>query len=444
MSDTELSFDDSDEEYDDLGGVNAFAPMRFSTLSRKVRDLLSDYSSKELDPRPAFQRGYVWDKARASRLVESILLHVPLPLVYTAEEPNQTEVVIDGQQRLLSVFGFIQGKFPKDQSTFRLSGLKLLKELNGKLYDDLDDSEKKSIQNFMFQIIKISNESHADVKFEIFERLNSGSVTLNAQELRNCVYRGTFNEVLRRLSSMDDFRKLLGGTNNTNRMQDAELVLRFLAFQERTYLNYPGAMKSFLNEFMNDFRNITVEKSSQFEQIFRQSVNISFSVFGNYAFRKYRAGKQGSPDGSWENQLNRPLFDIVMWGFSRFEKHQIIPKSDAIRDALIDLLTTSSSFVDSITSAVGDKNKTQYRFELWHEILKDIIQGKAEARTFDPQLRRTLFGQGQVCAICNQSIHSLDDAQVDHIQPFAKGGLTTTENAQLTHRFCNQRKGAKG
>ena len=92
---------------------------------------------------------------------------------------------------------------------------------------------------------------------------------------------------------------------------------------------------------------------------------------------------------------------------------------------------------------MGDKNKTQYRFELWHEILKDIIQGKAEARTFDPQLRRALFASNPVCAICNQAIHSVDDAQVDHIQPFAKGGATTTENAQLAHRFCNQKKGSK-
>jgi hypothetical protein len=209
MNDLELSFDDQDEDYEDTSSVNAFTPMHFDTMARKVKDLLSDYASKDLDPRPTFQRGYVWDKGRASRLVESILLNVPLPLIYTAEEDDQREVVIDGQQRLLSVFGFIQGKFPKDNTKLRLSGLKLLKALNGKTYDQLEDSEKKSIQKYIFQIIRISNESHADVKFEIFERLNSGSVTLNAQELRNCVYRGNFNDVLRQLAELDDFRERL-------------------------------------------------------------------------------------------------------------------------------------------------------------------------------------------------------------------------------------------
>lgn len=439
----ELEFEDSDDEYLDDNSVNAFTPMRFNTMQRKVRDLLSDYANKELDPRPSFQRGYVWDKGRASRLVESILLNVPLPLIYTAEEADKTEVVIDGQQRLLSVFGFVQGRFPREQTPFKLTGLKLLKELNGLTFDKLEDGQKKAIQNYIFQIIKISNESHADVKFEIFERLNSGSVTLNAQELRNCVYRGNFNDVLRKLAQNPDFRTLLGGSNITSRMQDAELVLRFLAFHERTYLNYSGAMKSFLNDFMNDFRNITPEKAEQFDQIFRQAVSLSLSVFGKEAFRKFTLGKSGNAAGGWENQLNRPLFDIVMWGFTRFEKNQIVNHIDEIRNALIDLLTTSATFVDSITAAVGDKAKTQFRFEIWHETLKEIIQSPKQNRSFDTKTRRLLFEANPVCAICGQSIHIIDDAHVDHITPFVAGGATENSNAQLTHRFCNLQKSAK-
>lgn len=439
----ELEFDDADDQYEDFGVVNAFSPMRFNTMQRKVRDLHSDYTSKELDPRPSFQRGYVWDKARASRLIESILLNVPLPLIYTAEEPDKTEVVIDGQQRLMSVFSFIQGKFPKDTSTFRLTGLKLMKNLNGKAYDQLDETERKAIQNYVFQIIKISNESHADVKFEIFERLNSGSVTLNAQELRNCVYRGRFNDVLRDLTKKDDFRKLLGGSGATARMQDAELVLRFLAFYERTYLNYPGSMKSFLNDFMNDYRNISEDRAAAYETAFRQATSLSFSVFGEQAFRKFTLGNQRNPSGSWERQLNRPLFDVVMWGFTRFDKNQVMANADSIRESLVELLTTSPTFVDSITAAVGDKSKTQFRFEIWNDTLKDIMSRPATNRSFDSSLRRRLFGENPECAICRQAIHTIDDAHVDHIHPYALGGETSTDNAQLTHRFCNQSKGRK-
>lgn len=443
MTVDELVFEDSDDDYSDSGVINAFTPMRFSTMQRKVRDLLSDYANKELDPRPSFQRGFVWDKARASRLIESILLNVPLPLVYTAEEEDKTEVVIDGQQRLVSVFSFIQGKFPRDSGVFRLSGLKLLKELNGKSYDQLEDNEKKAIQGYVFQIIRISNESHADVKFEIFERLNSGSVTLNAQELRNCVYRGKFNDVLRDLSQNTDFKKVLGGISVASRMQDAELVLRFLAFYEKTYLNYTGSMKSFLNDFMNDYRNLSEAKTESFESAFKHAVAMSYSVFGDNAFRKFTSGTQSNPSGNWERQLNRPLFDVVMWSFTRFDKNQVMGKIDAIRESLIELLTSDSVFVDSITAAVGDKTKTHYRFNAWHARLETIMSQKAESRTFDASLRRQLFGKSPVCAICNQTIHHLDDAQVDHIKPFSLGGGTTEDNAQLTHRYCNQKKSNK-
>jgi len=434
----DIVFEDTQEDEVEIG--HSFTPMHFDTMQRKVKDLMSDYIDGDLDPRPSFQRGYVWDKKRASRLVESILLNVPLPLVYTAEEEDQTEVVIDGQQRLLSVFGFITGKFPKDGSGFKLSGLKLLEQLNGKDFKSLEDKERKAIQRYIFQIIRISNNSHPDVKFEIFERLNSGSVTLNAQELRNCVYRGTFNDTLRELANFNDFKKMLGTSTVSNRMQDSELVLRFLAFYEKTYLNYSSGMKSFLNEFMHEYRNPSKEKTASFENAFKQAASMSFSIFGENAFRKFSVGTAADPGGSWERPINRPLFDIVMWGFTRFEKNQIMKHSDEIRNAFIELTTTDSQFIDAITSATGDKGKTQFRFEVWHERLKAIVQSSTQTRVFPASLKKKLFEYDPTCSICSQQIHSLDDAHVDHIVPFSKGGATTEDNAQIAHRYCNLRK----
>jgi len=431
-----------DDPEDDEGVVNAaFSPMHFDTMQRKVRDLLSDYNSQELDPRPPFQRGFVWDKGRASRLVESILLNVPLPLIYTAEEEDGTEVVIDGQQRLLSVFGYINGIFPKDNTPFQLTGLKLLNDINGFSFAQLDKKQQKSIQSYLFQVIKISSESHPDVKFEIFERLNSGSVTLNAQELRNCVYRGRFNDVLKKLSSDSDFRAILGTSNISNRMQDAELVLRFLAFCEKTFLNYQPGMKSFLNHFMNEYRNISDEKTREFEKIFKKSISLSFSVFGPNAFRKYSVGKQANPNGGWEKAINRPLFDVLMWGFTRFEKNQVMAHADEIRDSLIDLLTSDSNFVDYITSATGDRTKTQERFRVWLNVLEGIITTKGQQRHFPYSVKKAMFDQNPVCGICGQAILSVHDAHVDHIKPVAYGGETVIDNAQLAHRYCNLRKG---
>ena len=432
-------FEDLDEDGDDAA-PNAFTPMHFDTLSRKVKDLLSDYASGDLDPNPSFQRGYVWDRSRASKLIESILLNVPLPLVYTAEEKNRKEVVIDGQQRLLSVFGFIRNEFPRDKSPFRLSSLKLINELNKKSFKELSPEQQRAIQQYKFQLITISSESHADVKFEIFERLNSGSVTLNAQELRNCVYRGTFNEVLRELADISDFRALLGTATALGRMQDVEMVLRFIAFYERTYLNFPGGMKTFLNSFMNDHRNVSEEKADGFRRAFKKACSLSLTVFGDKAFRKYRVGIEGMPDGRWENQINKPLYDVVMWSFTRFEPHQITPRADAIRDRMIRLLSTNVRFVDAITAAVADKGKVKYRFETWLSALEDVVTDPEPKRLFPSEQRREMFDKYPVCGICGQQISHLDDAQVDHIKPYSAGGKTDAANAQLAHRFCNASK----
>jgi 5-methylcytosine-specific restriction endonuclease McrA len=117
--------------------------------------------------------------------------------------------------------------------------------------------------------------------------------------------------------------------------------------------------------------------------------------------------------------------------------------SDDIRASLIKLTTEDNTFIDAITSATGDKNKTQFRFELWHETLKEIVTTPTQSRSFDGELKRQLFSANNECAICKQVIHSIDDAHLDHTTPFSKGGTTTNSNAQITHRYCNLRKSDK-
>lgn len=437
------TFDDEEDD-DDLEVPGSFKPMVFDVSQRRVRDLVADYHNKELDPRPPFQRGYVWDRTKASRLIESVLLNVPLPLIYTAEEDNGLEVVIDGQQRLLTLFHFIDGTFPRDGRPFRLTKLKIMKDLNKKKFVDLDENYRRKIQRYNIQIIKISAQSDADVKFEIFERLNSGAVSLNAQELRNCIYRGRFNDLLRELSQHDSFRKAIKSESALDRMKDAELVLRFLAFYERTYLNYPGGVKSFLNEFMNDFRNLTDDKVKKFSEAFKKAADLSFTVFGEQAYRRFSIGNDKDKNGHWEKTVNRALYDIVMWGFTQYEKSQVVGKADAIRDALISLTIQDEEFRAAITAATGDKYRAIYRFDKWRETLAAVVgTGDVGARLFTAEVKRNLFMSSQQCAICSQTIHTIDDAEVDHVTPFSKGGTTDIQNAQLVHRYCNRSKGAK-
>jgi hypothetical protein len=440
------AFEDQETE-DEPAVIGAFQPMLFSTSTRRVRDLNSDYTNQELDPRPSFQRGYVWDLAKASRLIESVLLNVPLPLIYTAEESDSNkEVVIDGQQRLLTLFGYIKGQFPRNTRPFRLKHLKILSDLNGKLFSDLDEPYRTKILRYDMTIIKIGSSSDPNVKFEIFERLNSGSVSLNPQELRNCIYRGRFNDLLRELTQYPNFRKAIASETLLERMLDAELVLRFLAFYERTYLNFPGGIKSFLNDFMNDYcKNISPEKQKKFTDIFKQASDLVFSVFGDNSFRRYSPGTERSADGRWERTVNRALYDIVMWGFTQYDKNTVMQNSDSIRSALIDLCVNDDEFRDSITAATNDRSRVNYRFTTWKNALDSVIGSNTpNPRLFSYGLKVQMYAHNQNCGLCGQRVHTIDDCELDHIVPFSQGGLTVPDNAQVTHRYCNRKKGRQG
>jgi len=279
------------------------------------------------------------------------------------------------------------------------------------------------------------------VKFEIFERLNTGSVKLNAQELRNCVYRGPFNELLRNLANDQNFRSCLGSSRVLDRMQDAELILRFLAFYDRSFLNYNSPMKSFLNGYMNENRNIGAEKTEKLTKAFKHATELSHTVFGSNAFRKFSYGSSKSTSGDWEKAVNRALFDVVMWGFTQYEKRQIVPCADTIRDEFILLCNDDAEFKDAITQGTGDKSRTLYRFEAWRARLKTVVGSPAsEQRSFEAQMRQSMFKSDPRCKICGQMIRSMDDCEVDHIMPYSKGGATDQSNAQLAHRHCNRSK----
>jgi len=130
-------------------------------------------------------------------------------MIYLSEEDDSKEYVIDGQQRLTSFFSFIDGKHP-DGKDFKLTGLKVFDELNKKTFKELPEEQQDKIRYCTIRSITFKKESDKNIKFEIFERLNTGSVSLNNQELRNCIYRGTYNKLLNKLSQDKDFMMLLG------------------------------------------------------------------------------------------------------------------------------------------------------------------------------------------------------------------------------------------
>ena len=289
----------------------------------EIESLYNKHKRGRLVLQPDFQRQYVWDATKASKLIESAILLIPLPIIYLSEEKDGKEYVIDGQQRLTSFFSFIDGLFP-DGKTFKLSGLNVCSDLNGKKFSELSEELQNKIRYYIIRTITFQKDSSENLKFEIFERLNTGSVQLNDQELRNCLYRGKFNVALKDMASDSDFMYICGLNAPDKRMKDKELVLRFCAFYHMTYLNYKAPIRNFLNIEAQAKRDISDKELSELKAAFKNSCQIIRSMFDKNSFKRFHKGKDGQHNGFWEpKKFNTSLFDILMYSFAKEDKNKV-------------------------------------------------------------------------------------------------------------------------
>lgn len=439
MEDDELQFDTSLEEDVEEADVKPGRNKIFTDQGDpEIESLYNKWKRGKLIIQPDFQRQFVWDSKKSSRLIESALLDIPLPVVYISQEKDGNEYVIDGQQRLTSFFSFIDGRFPSG-SSFRLSGLKVFDEYNRKLFSELPEEAQDKVRYCKIRTITFRKESDPNLKFEIFERLNTGSVSLNDQELRNCIYRGPYNQLVKKLAANSEFTSLMGLTKPDKRMKDVELVLRFGAFFHQTYLNYKSPMRSFLNREMERYQFISEADAMELETAFKNSVYIIRSLLGKNAFKRYYKGSENDPNGHWEpKKFNTSLYDILMYSFANEDKNKVFQNLDAIREALVFLMTSDQGFIDSIELSTSSIQAVTTRFDKWRTALQSVIGIKyKEPRCFSAELKQRMFEVNPTCQICGQRIEVVDDAAIDHVEQYWRGGKTVPENARLAHRYCN-------
>ena len=402
-----------------------------------IREICNRIDKGRLDTQAEFQRNYVWEKKLElkSKLIESVLLKVPIPVVYTAEMNDGKEAVVDGQQRLHTFHNYCK------KDGFALKKLKIREDLNGKQYDQLSESLQEKIDSYPIRIIKILKESNPEIKFDVFERLNKGSVKLNNQELRNCVYRGNFNKLLRKLAENKDFLKIQNLYSPDARMKDVERILRFFAFVDRGIHNYKSPSKTFLNNYMEGNRNISDEEYFEKTALFKKCVDMCHTVFGDLTARRWMQNYDVKT-GSLRTTLNDGILDMHMIGFVEYEKRDIVPHAQIIRDAYIELVC-QRNFAETVEIGTYSTQQTKKRMEMWLNKLREVIgYSSDEPRFYTFEEKKRLFEQKSgVCAICSNQIMDIDDAHVDHIDRYADGGLTNFSNAQITHRYCNLAKG---
>jgi hypothetical protein len=405
-----------------------------------IKDLCSRIDKGKLDTRAKFQRRYVWENkiTLKSRLIESVLLKIPIPTIYTAELPDGTEEVIDGQQRLSTFHSFLQNEF-------ELKKLEILTELNGMKYSDLSQLPKdyqSELDNYGIRVIKILKESDPEVKFDIFERLNRGSVILKEQELRNCIYRGNLNDLLIKLTDNKLFLKMQNLPEPHRRMQDAERILRFFAFCDMSERKYKSPLKTFLNTYMEAHRNLSTKEIETKEQQFKKSLEICEFVFRDMAFKRWHNGvSKENPNGYAEYDMNEGIFDIQMYGFMEYEKRQIVNRAEAIRDAFLDLCC-DTIFIATVEKGTYDTTQVKTRTDMWFSKLREVIgYPEHDRRLYNYEEKDRLFKEvNGICQICKGKINDITNADVDHKKRFAEDGKTTIENGQIAHRYCNLAK----
>ncbi len=260
---------------------------------------------------PVFQRSYVWNIVQASRLVESFMMGLPIPPVFFYVQPDQKNVVIDGRQRLQSVFYFMDGYFGEADFTgrrreFRLDGINKQSKWYKKRFVDFEEADQRKFKNSVLRSIIVKQlhpeEDYTSI-YHIFERLNTGGTPLQDQEVRNCVYSGRLNDLLVELNKYDKWRKILGKPKLDTRQKDIQLILRYLALYHRG-LEYKKPMKDFLSNFMAQKRNPTEHFVTEETTRFKKTCDILIEKLGERPF---------NPTGA----LNPSIFDSIFIAFAR-------------------------------------------------------------------------------------------------------------------------------
>ena len=369
-----------------------------------------------------WQREYVWDKRRASRLIESFLIDLPIPVIYLVMNDENKYEVIDGLQRLTSVFDFLN-------SRYKLTGLEIKQDLNGCQFNDLPEDLQNKLYDSTLRTFELSQDTSKDLMFLIFERLNTGGVALNEMEIRNCLYRGSLNDLIKELAQSNEFKDCVNQRNIHRRMKDRSLVLRFLAFYERTYFKATRGLKAFFNEFCETYRDPSENKLNEFRNQFKKATKAAYTIFGDRGFRLRST-----------SSVNASVFQVLCVSFSNHDLGALTRSADAIREAYLDLVSTDEHWSDCVSKATGGYDRISYAFKTWNERLEQVMENSEpndSIRLFSRELKEDLYRQSDMCQICEQKISHIDDAALDHDIHYWRGGKTVPENARLVHRHCN-------
>lgn len=387
MRDTHQN-DDRDDE--DLGEAPPAPPIeaRFPLDVKKA-----EYSVFELHRRweqgtlwldPEFQREFVWSNEKQIKLVESVMARIPLPVFYLADEAeNDKVVVIDGQQRLTTLFAFMEGRFadrnvpgsirragqdPGRGRAFQLQKLRLMKELEGKGFAQLEPKLRRKFEETSLVCFVLQSGTAPEAKFELFERINEGTTPLVPQEIRNALNRGPGLELVRKLAkSGSRFRRAAGEHRTYKRMRADELVLRGIAFMWRGWEDYGGDLKLFLNDSLKELNHRSAEELRDVERRFLHAVDFASHVFGDKAWQRFNPDAQ-----EWSGHISGPLVEVICSVADRVFSNELPSPEVASRiHEQFKALCADPGFLSAILNATQTVNNVKIRMQGFERICRD-------------------------------------------------------------------------
>lgn len=382
-SDGEL---DLEEERDDESeAINTpFDPKHVEITARKftISALLERLKHDELELNPDFQRrANLWDTKRKSRLIESILLRIPLPSFYFREDDKGNFSVVDGLQRLCTIFHFVEyselnraTKVKEKLSALRLNGLQYLKDIENKEFKELDRTFQRRINELEIEANVIRASTPKEVMFNVFARLNQGGLPLSPQEIRNAIYPGEWRKEIRNLSESNEFKKATNNKIPTERQQDMEMVLRFIAL----WALGPNDQRE-PNQILDKFLNDTVEKTltswntEKWEvarKVFFDCLVSSVDIFGRHAFRKSHGSDALKP-------VNKGVFEAQLIALSKLSKahvQKLIREKDKVCEEFgLQIKDVESRLSKALRSGTGHAESSNARISEVSKIFMDVL-----------------------------------------------------------------------
>lgn len=380
----ELTVEDEDKSGSDLK-MKPWNPndIRITTKNFTIREIYTQIEDKEpdqekeLDLAPDFQRAFVWNTKQQIRLIESILLGIPLPAFYFNQDKDGAQQVIDGVQRLTTIKHFMS-----NQLELKEEHLEYLSPLKGATFSTLDPATKRRFAGTQIVAHVIEPQTPDDVKYDIFNRVNTGGSPLTAQEIRHCMSKGRSREFLRKLVESGNFEQATGKffwskdssgqwIRDSKRMTDREMALRFCAFYSVPLNKYASA--SSLDVFLLDFSRWLDQQAKpsdlkKLEMVFQQAMQNCHQVFGYGAFRRWHP-LNWSPSG----RINRAIFESQALALADYSPNLVAAQKDCIQKILRELFK-DPDYDTAVSSGTGSYRKVADRLDKPRKALEKILK----------------------------------------------------------------------